>query len=148
MTTSDAADGLVVRLEKLPVALVLRAQEHIDELVRELQIITIGVQMATTDGPPAGRLGALVTEALDRLETVRALTRQQVRAAADDGRETVALEITVPRRAAGDISALMDLLDEADRLCDEGELLTLASPPDVRAFRRRVADQVLRQLEA
>ena len=142
-----AADGTrVIRLDAVPVALVLRSQDHLDELVRELQIIAIGVATATTDEPSPGRLASLVSEALERLDTMRAMTREQVRAAAEAGSETVALEITIPEGAAADIHQLVDLLDEADRLCEEGALLTLASPPEVRAFRREMAEQLVRQL--
>jgi hypothetical protein len=142
------ADGArVVRVDDVPVDLVLRSQEHLEELLREMQIITIGMQTATTADNPTGRVGRLVGEALERLEAARALTHEQARAVADAGGALVSLELSLPEGAAEDIRRLTELLEEADRLCEEGALITLASPPEVRSFRRDMAERLIRQLE-
>lgn len=136
-----------VRVEGVPVDLAVRSQEHMEELVRELQIIAIGIETgSTTDEPPA-RVARLISELLERHAAVRSANREVLREAALGGIGEVALEMELPVAAADDIRQLLLLLDQADRLCEEGALLTLASPPEVREFRRRAAEQLLDQLE-
>lgn len=136
-----------VRVEGVSVDLAMRSQEHMEELVRELQIIAIGMETDSATGEPPVRVAGLISELLERYAAVRSANREVLRGAADAGVGEVTLEMELPVDAAEDVRQLLVLLDRADRLCEEGALLTLASPPEVRQFRRRVAEQLLEQLD-
>ncbi len=146
--SEQAADDLAtVRLLRLPVELQARASEHAQELQREFVLIAEGLQHSEGHVPLPRRLLELV-EALQRryggftVEQEDALDR-----ALRDGVPTLDLTFRVPADVVGAAVTLGQLFDEADEYCREGKhLLTLATPPDLLAFRhwylRQFVDQV------
>ena len=143
----QAVELATVRLLGLPVRLQARAQEHADELTRELMLI--GEQMRQQGnhaGLPA-RLVALVDELSGQYSGFTVDQEQQLADAIATGVETIDLVYQVPASVADAAQALGDILAEADEYCRAGEhLLTLPTPPDLVRYREWFLDQFVQQV--
>lgn len=158
---TERAEGRAVRvaLLNLPLSVYDAVSRHADAVARELALIAQSADPRTPDGPSAdprtrdGTSGYAAPRALVELaERVRAdfarvahPLRDQVAHARDAGAATVDLVLDVPVDALESLRALADEFDEADRYCETGDLLTLASPPSLRRFRRWYATQIVGQ---
>jgi hypothetical protein len=137
-----------VKLARVPAAVLVESDNHVRSLVRELQLIRIGEEEGTTEEHvPQGVLGGIAEiTALFRAE------QDEVRAAADEamvaGEEHVDLELLLPIDAAPLLDRLQELLEQADRLCERGTILTLPSSAAVRDLRRSMHRDVMAQLRA
>lgn len=132
----------LVRLAQCPVVLSLHADQHLDELVRELQLLS-----ADRDND---RSQAIATEIRDLLATpahARLTGRRIAEEARARGLEHVDIEMAMPREFAPLVVRLQDAVSRADELCRANELLTLASPPDVRELRAWMTDAIVTQVE-
>ena len=138
---------VVVELRRLPVELQARAAEHAQELQREFVLIAEGLQHA--EGPPTlpRRLLDLV-EALQREFGGFTVEQEDALDEAVSARiPTIDLTFRVPPGAAQAAIAIGQMLDEADEYCREGRhLLTLATPPDLVAYRRWYLQQFVDQI--
>lgn len=137
-----SADTVEVHIEGLPLAVYLEAEQHNDALMREFSLIA-----ETESGHELPRrLIDLAGELRQAFVTATTSLREQVELAVEEGRTTVDLRLEVPRHGWAGLLRLAEQLEEADRYCEEGELLTLVSSPRLRRFRRwyaqAVADQV------
>ncbi|HZI95983.1 MAG TPA: ATP-binding protein [Actinomycetales bacterium] len=131
-----------VRLLDCPVALSLRQDQHLDELVRELQLIEGG------HGPePSNDLGHVIESMLGRQAHARHAGRRLAQDAAAQGLATIDIEMVVPAEAASDVRELDEVVREADGLCEKQELLTLAATPEVRALRSWMVHEFVQQIE-
>lgn len=143
---AEGADGdrVEVRLLGLPVALWTATREHVDELLREFALVTIGAGQG--DEVPARLLGLM-----DRLgQRYRGFMRSQreaVATAASQGMASVDVTVTVDRGAAQAARELDAALDEADAYCRGGTLLTLAQPPEQARLRHWYLGEIARQVE-
>ena len=128
----------VVRLVDCPVALSLAQDDHLDELVRELQLV----------GPRHGRpeLATVIRGLLDGQAQARHMGRRTAQDAAAAGQEQVTVVMVMPSPAAEHVERLDDAVRAADELCEHAQLLTLASPPEVRALRAWMRDEVRDQV--
>lgn len=134
-----------VRIEGVPLAMLERAREHVDDLRRELALVAQSARTPGTDLPD--RLVTLFAELEQEYAAVNEAADMQVEHASRSNAESVDLVLTVPVRAAGAAVRLDEALDEADRFCAEGEyLLSLVSPPDVLAFRKWYIGEFVRQI--
>lgn len=140
--TSLPAQWKTVRLPGCPVGLVLRIDEHLDDLVRELQLID-----ADEESSPPRELGRLIERLISGPAWARHTGRQIALNAAAEGKDLVELEMTVPRALSPGVRELLELGDEADVLCEEYGLLTLAATPDMCALRTWFTESVCAQLE-
>jgi hypothetical protein len=129
----------VVQLRECPVRLGLAQDDHLDELIRELQLIA-----GQSEQPP--QLGALIRELLDGQASARRMGRHTAQEAAAAGLEHVTVEMLLPDRAAQEIERLHEAVSAADALCDSQELLTLASDPEVRQLRAWMRDEIRDQI--
>ncbi len=136
-----------VELQRLPVELQVRATEHMQDLQREFVLISDGLQHGE-DAPPLPRRLLDLVDALQR--QYGGFTEEQedqLDEAHRIGRATIDLTFRVPEGAAEAAVALGALLDEADAFCREGRhLLTLATPPDLVAYRRWYLQQFVDQI--
>ncbi len=132
-----------VCLERVPLALYRASQEHREGLIREFVLMTLDDADAT--GVPA-RLVALSEELADRFAGETALLEAQVDEAEQRGEATVDLSMELPPEALDVLDRVVELLEEADRYCAEGALLTLAASDQVRAFRRWFVVEIRAQL--
>jgi hypothetical protein len=128
-------DGLVeVRLERLPLGVWQRTQEHVDGLLREFALM---VQDDQARAATPGRLLSLVEELSAGYGGFSAAQRMEMEAAFERGEAEIDLTYRIPPGAGGAAQALGDMLDEADAYCRAGEhLLTVATPPEELRFRR------------
>ena len=136
-----------VELRRVPVELQARATEHAEELQREFVLIAEGLQHS--EGPPAlpRRLLDLVAAMQREFGGFTVEQEDALDKAARAGVPTIDLTFRVPPAASQAAAALGHMLDEADEYCREGRhLLTLATPPDLVAYRRwylqQFADQI------
>ncbi len=139
----DPADECVrVVLTDLDVALVARAESHVEALVRELTLVLAAGTAAAADRRAAGN----VVSAAAAVDPVRADLRHQVAVALARGRRTVDVELSVRRGDAESVRDLMHALDEADRLSRTGRLLLAPAPVELSDARRAYLRRILAQL--
>lgn len=141
----DVVDVVDVVALGLPVEVYLEAEQHNDAVVRELTLI---VQSARTTGglEEPRRLILLASEVRAVFSLVTTGLRAQVEDAALHGRDTVDIHMSVPRHGWETVLRLADWLDDVDRYCVRGDLLTLSSSPRLRKFREWYVRQVVDQM--
>jgi hypothetical protein len=140
-------DLVTIHVIGMPIAVQARAQEHADELTRELTLI--GAQLRE-EGNIRDLPALLVTliEALNARYSRFTTEQERLLAdAAERGDDTIDLTYRLPASAADHAQELGDLLDQADDYCRTGRhLLTLATPEDLVAFRRWYLSQFIDQV--
>ena len=138
-------DQLVeVHLHRLPIDLWTRASAHHEAIQRELEIMR-GTQ--PEDSVP-NRLASLIEGFDARFGSAGDPAWMELRAAADRGEETIDLTVRVPEPASVAASQLVAMLAEVDEYCRAGDhLMTLATPPELVAFREWFLDEFIRQID-
>lgn len=148
------AEGPVVtvRIQQLPVDVFAAAQQHSDELTRELSLMAELPDGAAASShisrPLPERLIAIVAALSGSYGAFTGLPEERLAAAVRDGEQVIdELVYDVPASAAAAAAQLGDLLDEADDFCRAGQhLLTLATPPELVAFRRWFLEEFAAQI--
>lgn len=133
-----------VRLLDVPAATFIRLQLHIDDLLRELEIIDVGHDSEAVLVPT--ELGKVTRDLLEAYSSTRADAWQQAEAAERAGRDTLDIEVSLPTEAAEAAEELACLFDRADELARDGVLLTLPTPAPLMALRTWMREELLRQL--
>ncbi len=130
-------DLIEVRLPGMALGAYRRSSEYHDELFREFALITETRREDShgADGVPA-RLLALIADLTARFAGFTAAPTASLQAALDRDDEHVDLIYLVPPEVAAACEELDRMLDQSDAFCRAGDLLTLATPPDVVAFRK------------
>ena len=144
---SSPPDLHEVRLLAVPVQLRARSKQHGEELVREMTLISQQSDEGEADTLPR-RLVEVAREVRTSYGSFTAKADEQFEAALARGDEVVD-EITyaVPQSVRAFVQHLVHILEEADAYCRSGQhLLTLATPPDVAAYRRWTLGEFDRQL--
>jgi anti-anti-sigma factor len=140
---SDGTDLVEVQLLRVPVHVQLQAAEHHDALVRELTLIQAS---SSADSLPR-RLLDLTDEVRDKFARFSVTPRAALESAQRQGERSIDIRFRIPRESGEGLARLVDLLDEADEYCRQGEhLVTLATPPVAVAYRRWLADEFTGQL--
>ena len=130
----------LVRMIACPVDLSLRQDQHLDELIRELQLISID------DNPGSRQLAGQLQDLLRGPAAARHTGRRVAQEAAAAGRQSIDIEMAMPREFSAEVEKLQEAVLHADRLCAEMQLLTLASTPELVALRAWMTEQVSHQL--
>jgi anti-sigma regulatory factor (Ser/Thr protein kinase) len=133
----------LVQLAGCPVLLSLRQDRHLDELVRELQLIAIH-----QDDPRSRELADQLSDLLRGPAAARHTGRRVAEQAAEAGLEHIDVSMAMPREFSDEVEKLQVAVRHADVLCEEMRLLTLASSPEVRALRAWMTEQISGQLRA
>jgi len=133
-----------VRLIGVPVDLYFEASRHMGEIVREFALISFGERSGMNEHVP-DRLLELADQLRKRYAHGADAIRSQFEDAARAGEETVDVELPADDTAVAITVDITELLDAADEFCHSGDLLTLASPPSVVAWRHWWRDQVVHQ---
>lgn len=139
-------DQPALRLEGVPVRLFLESQDHQHDLIRELQLVQIGDRFDPAAAEVSHRLVRLIGDILTRYASVRSATRLQAIAALDRGEEMVTMEVPIRPGMAEALRTWLRLLEEADELCRNGELLLVASRPEIRELRRWYVEELTARL--
>jgi len=135
-----------VRILRIPVDLYLETEQHNDAVMRELALL------AQSAGAPSDwRAGhRRLLELGGEVRAAFAGSVPQIRAQVDEavrrGSATVDLCLAVPPSGWQAFLRLAEQLDEADRFCEDGDLVTLVASPAVRRFRHWYAGQVASQV--
>lgn len=135
-------DWFSVVLRECPVALSLRQDQHLDELIRELQLVD-----SERAAPPSKALADVIARLLQGPAFARHTGRRIAQDAHAAGSETIDVAMTVPREVAAQVRLLNEAVAEADTLCEREELLTLASPADLRLIRAWMTFSIGEQIE-
>jgi anti-sigma regulatory factor (Ser/Thr protein kinase) len=141
-TVPAPEDLVTVRILAMPLGPYLEAQEHNDAILREFALLVGALESHSVPArliDLASQVRRFFAPATDKL-------REQVEQAVARGDKEVDLLMQVPRRAWSAFDNLSSMLDEADRYCEEGGLLTLASSPTTRRFRSWYTEEVRSQL--
>ncbi len=138
---------IMVQLQRYPLRLYVRSRMHFEELAREFQL----VGLAEATGPRVRPVPERLLELVDQVTTqyaARVGAIEAVRSAAiERGEISMDLLYELPLEAAPVIVQLRDLMAECDEFCRSGRyLLTLATPPDVVAFREWNIAEILGQM--
>lgn len=142
----QAADDLVeVRLVHLPLDVYVEAQQRNEELLREFAHIAHSDARETRTVP--ARLLDLVERSRSRYGSLNIPVQQQLSDAISAGQKTIDVTYQVPPAAADAADELATGLDEADEFCRSGDLLILASPPELVRFREWFLGEFRRQIE-
>jgi anti-sigma regulatory factor (Ser/Thr protein kinase) len=131
---------VLVRLAGCPVELSLRQDQHLDELVRELQLLTMSPGR-TGSREIASQISALLTSPAHARLTGRRIAEQ----ARSQGLRFVDIDMAMPREFSGLVEQLEAAVSRADLFCEQDQLLALASPPDLRELRAWMTHQIVAQ---
>ena len=150
---TGSAQLVTVHLLQLPVPLAGRCRQWFEELTREFSLISAGAAGDAADGHEGHhvprRLMAMVDALTARFAAVNDEPRERLEDAIDRGLLVLPDHVMqLPVEAAQATRALGAMLDEADRYCRQGrQLLTLATPDDLLAYRHWYLGQIADQLE-
>jgi hypothetical protein len=144
---TEATSGLppgwvLVRLAGCPVELSLRQDQHLDELVRELQLLAVN-RGDTHSREIASQISALLTSPAHARLTGRRIAEQ----ARSQGLSVVDIDMAMPREFSPLVQQLEAAVSRADILCEQDQLLALASPPELRELRAWMTHQIVSQAE-
>jgi hypothetical protein len=144
----DGGDRLVtVRILGLPVPLHARAAEHGEELRREFVLIAEQLRHSEDGTSLPRRLLDLIAVLEHRYSGFTGAQEDLLDQAIARDQRTIDLTFRVPPDAAEGAVALGAMLEEADEYCREGRhLLTLATPPDLVAYRRWYLKEFVEQI--
>ena len=134
-----------VRLLNVPAVAFVRLHLHVNDLMRELEIIDVGYRAGVSAAPD--ELRDLMRRLLLHYAEAREAAWTQAEAAAADGRDALDMELTLPVAAADAAAELAELFDRADELSQAGALLTMPTPPELLRLRRWTVDELCRQLQ-
>lgn len=138
----DAHSGaVVVRLVGVPTRLVLTSAANLDDIVREFRVAEPG------QNTMHGDLAGLAESFLSMTTGVRQPFREAALAAIEDRRRLIDVAVAVRHGAVGVLRTFRDVVDQIVRYCQQGELLSVAPPPEITAFRRWYVDEIERQVE-
>lgn len=136
-----------VRLLELPLDLQSRAQEHSDELTREMTLIAEQMRQQGDSGGLPLRLVDLIATLTEQYSMFTVEQEHQIAAALRARQETIDLDYRVPASAAEAATAVGAIFAEADEYCRAGQhLLTLATPPELVAYRNWYLQQFVDQI--
>jgi hypothetical protein len=138
-------DVVCVQFLDAPVPLMIRATEHQQELLREFTLIHLSD--ATTKQDVPSRLLEVVERHRREFSSFPFRGGERIALAIERGDARADMEIEMPMAARAAAQELLATLTEADEFCRRGELLTLATPPDLVAFREWFLGQIVRQLD-
>jgi anti-anti-sigma factor len=137
--------GLIeVHLLELPIEIWTRFTAHLEAIQREFDIVKADLPRSSVPH----QFSDLLAELDLRYAGIGDPTRQELYAAAERGESQIDLVYRVPLDVAGATRRLEKMLNAVDEYCRVGErLLTLATPPDLVAFRNWSLGEFRRQLE-
>jgi hypothetical protein len=145
---APSRDDLVTfHVNGLPLALQARAQEHADELTRELTLVGAALRQGTNTRDLPARLVDLIEQLSAQYSMFTVEQEKRIADAIAHGHDTIDLTYRLPATVGAAAQALGDILDEADDYCRAGRLLlTLATPADLVAYRRWFLSQFTAQI--
>lgn len=146
MSGSAGDDLSEVRILGFPMDIQARAQEHMDDLLREFMLIAAANEQSSESHVPRQLLD-LIQEVQQDYAGMTAEQDAQMTEARESGVSSIDLVYRLPASVAKAALRLGEALDEADSYCLAGQhLLTLATPPDALGFRRWYLGEFIAQI--
>ena len=146
MTATSEDDLVTVRILGFPLQLHSRAQQQSQEMQREFQLV-LGQEQLHPGSVPARLLDLSAT----LTARYAGFTEEQEREIEDGitaGRDLLdELVFRVPADVTGAVQQLRAILEEADEFCRSGQMLALATPPDLVRYRNWYLDQFISQAD-
>jgi GAF domain-containing protein len=142
----DAPPRHTVRLGAVPTSLLVEAKAQMDNVVRELTLMREGQR--SDGGELSPEMDELIETVTVDFADIRTEMKRQASAAERSGNPVTYLQLDLPPDAAVAAQRYLGALDAADRYARRARLLTLASPPSHRAFRRWYIDAIISQMQA
>ena len=137
-------DLVTISILGFPLQVHARAQQQSAEMRREFQLV-LG-QEAVHPGSVPARLLELSTALSGRYVGFTEAQEQQIEEGIAAGDERLdELVFRVPRDVQQAVDQLTTILDQADQWCREDQLLVLATPPDLVAYRNWYLQEFTRQ---
>jgi hypothetical protein len=133
-----------VVLQACPIDLLERARYHNEALLREFAFI---MESEEDRSSVPARLLAVVDQIRSHIAGLNEGTEGQIDRARERGDATLDLHVVLPTDGREVAVALKALFDEAEEYCRRGDLLTLAEPADVSAFRDWYLQQYVEQID-
>jgi hypothetical protein len=121
------------------------AGEHHDELFREFRLILSREPSPGHDVPR--RLLDLIEELDQRFSGFSLAQQAELDAAIERGDQSIDLVYRLPREVREAVVRFAELLADADEYCRNGDLLTLAPPPEAVAFRNWFLNEFVAQID-
>jgi hypothetical protein len=134
-----------VVLGDVPTDLLLAAKAHIDNVVRELLLVS---GHASSAEPLAPELAALIVAVTEDFAAARTEIKRQAIAAAERGDPLTQLRLSLRASAGGAGQRYLTALDEFDRYAKTNQMLTSAPPASHQAFRTWYVTAIIEQLRA
>ncbi|GAC1532782.1 MAG: hypothetical protein NVS3B12_11210 [Acidimicrobiales bacterium] len=141
--TTSTAELVSVHLFGVPIRLLSEVSEQYDALFREFRLLA---ERSSNAPELPGRLITLVDDLTGRYRSFTTGTSAELDAAKASQRSSIDLEFRLPPEAGPATARYNDLLDEADRYCAAGSLLTLAPSPEAVALRKWLLGEFVRQV--
>ena len=135
-----------VRLGAVPTDLLVDAKAHIDNVVRELTLAREDGRFGGAEATAA--VAKLIDTVTNSFADARSEIKRQAVAAARRGDAETDLVLHLPASTAEAAEAYMAALDDTDLHARAARLLTLATPPAHRVFRRWYLTALVEQLRA
>lgn len=132
-----------VHLRGLPLPQLAQSRDRIDALLREFDLIAT----AREDDHVPQRLTEFVRHARQAFSSFTRRPHLAIDAAIARGDQTIDIAFEVPEAVGQAARQLLSLLDEADRYCRSGDLLTLVASPELGRFQTWYLNQFISQLE-
>ena len=145
-----STDGRVryrVELGDVPTDLLIAAKAHVDSLIRELTLSSVGAASGVSASLPT-HLVELIHSVVTEFSEARDSIKRQALAAAERGDPRTTLSLSLPVDAADSGERYLAALTEADSHALASRLLTLAAPPQHQAFRRWYVTSLVQLLRA
>jgi hypothetical protein len=136
---------VTIEIRGLPVPLHGRSQEHSEGLMREFALMAN--PHPDSEQEPPQRLIRLMEQLRGEYSGFTAGVEQSLQDAIERGDEIIDLEYRLPVAVRGACIDLDQILDEVDEFCRAGEMLTLASPPELVRYRKWFLDEFVNQID-
>lgn len=130
----------LVVVPQAPVALSVRIDDQVDEIIRELQLVD------SSPRSPSVELADLIQQLLT-VPFARHAGRVQGLEALERGLTHVDVRLPMPREAAGPIKGLLVAMRAADQLCREQQLLAVPATSEMDLLREWFTHNMVTQLE-
>ena len=131
-----------VRLIGVPIDLLVRGQEHSEDLRREFALIAA----SDSDSVPA-RVISVADSLRNKYAGAVVAPQETIDNAVAAGLDSVDVEYQVPPEARQSAEELAALYEEADDFCRSGDMLTLATPAETVQLRRWFFGEFIRQID-
>jgi anti-sigma regulatory factor (Ser/Thr protein kinase) len=140
--TAVTAGGRPIRLIGVPVHLILESTRHLADLQREMQVMA----MAHTAPPEVEGVVQAGRPWTTDLDLWADADRRMAESAQARGEEVVDFEVVVPEDITKRIEGIAQWMSRTASALVRRHLLTLPARPEVTAYRRWYADEILAQL--